>query len=174
MSNRPPNRNRAIMLSNILFALTFVAAAVVVYLYFFDNRIFTSGPEAPACETGRNELVCVVNALKDQDFDRVEFGRYTASADQLSQPGQVIEINDLNGFLFVYPAATGDQGVADREADGATLDASTVVITSRTSDRPLNDGEDVYVVQHSNIIFVLVGGSEEENAMVQEAIESLP
>lgn len=174
MSNTPPNRSRAIALSNLLFALTLVAAVVVVYLYFFDDRFFSEGPEAPACESGRNELVCVVNALKEQDFDRVEFGRYTASADQLSQPGQVVEIDDMNGFLFVYPAATGEQGVAAREADGANLDPETLMITSRTSDRPLNEGEDVYVVQHSNIIFILVGGTESDHAKVQEAIESLP
>jgi hypothetical protein len=174
MSSTPPNRSRALALSNLLFALTLVAASVVVYLYFFDSRFFSEGPEAPACEAGRNELVCVVNALRDQDFERVDFGRYTVSTNQLSQPGQVVEIDELNGFLFVYPAATGDQGVAARESDGANLDPDSLVISSRTSERPLNEGEDLYVVQHSNVIFILVGGTESDNAMVQDAIESLP
>lgn len=174
MSNRPPNRSRAILVSNVLFALTLVAALVVVYLYFFDDRFFTEGPDAPACESGPNELACVVEALKLQDFDRVEYGRYTASADQLTPPGQVIEINDHNGFVFVYVAATDEEAEAMREAEGANLDPDSLVITSRTSERPLNEGEDVYVVQHRNFIFVLVGGSESENNKVQEAIESLP
>lgn len=174
MSNRPPNRSRAIMLSNVLFALTFVAAGIVAYLYFFDNRFFSDGPEPPACDVGSSELACVVAALRQQDFDRVDYGRFTASADQLSQPGQVVEINDLNGFVFVYPAASLEEGVAMREEDGADIDTDTIVITSRTSDRPLNEGEDVYVVQHSNIIFILVGGTEEDNAKVRDAIESLP
>lgn len=174
MSNTPSNRNRAIMLSNVLFALTIIAAAVVVYLYFFDDRFFNEGPVAPACEQNSSELACVVAALREQDFDHVDYGRYTASADQLSAPGQVVEVNDLSGFVFVYPAATADEGIALREADGANLNPDTLVITSRTSERPLNEGEDVFVVQHSNIIFVLVGGTEDENAMVQDAVESLP
>lgn len=174
MSNTPPNRKRAIMVSNILFALTLVAALVVVYLYFFDDRFFSDGPEPPACDTNSSELACVVAALDEQDFDSVEYGRYTASADQLSQPGQVVVIDGMNGFVFVYPAASLEEGVQLREADGANLYPETLVITSRTSERPLSEGEDLYVVQHSNIIFVLVGGTEDDHAKVQEAVESLP
>lgn len=174
MSKTPPNRSRAIVLSNVLFALMIVAAAVVAYLYFFDNTFFNEGPDAPACDTNTSELACVVQALKAQDFDRVEYGRYTASADQLSQPGQVVEIDDMVGFVFVYPAASADQGIAERESDGQNLDAETLQITSRTAERPLNEGQDVFVVQHQNIIFVLVGGTDSDNAKVQAAIESLP
>lgn len=174
MSNTPPNRSRAIVISNVLFALTFVAAMVVVYLYFFDDQFFTDGPEPPACDTSSSELACVVYALQEQDFDQVDYGRYTASADQLSPPGQVVEIEDKSGFVFVYTAASLEEGVEAREAEGANLDPDTLMITSRTSERPLNEGKDVYVVQHSNIIFVLVGGTESDNAKVREAIESLP
>lgn len=174
MSNTPPNRKRAIMVSNILFALTFVAALAVVYLYFFDDRFFSDGPEPPACDINSSELACVVAALDAQDFDSVEYGRYTASADQLSQPGQVVEIDGMNGFVFVYPAASLEEGTLLREADGADLDPDSILITSRTSERPLNEGEDVYVVQHSNIIFILVGGTADDHAKVQEAVESLP
>ena len=72
MSNTPPNRNRAIMLSNVLFALTIVAAGVVVYLYFFDDRFFSDGPEPPACDVSSSELACVVADLRAQDFDHVD------------------------------------------------------------------------------------------------------
>lgn len=174
MSTTPPNRKRALMLSNVLFALMIVAAAVVVYLYFFDNTFFKEGPDAPACDTSSSELACVVAALKTQDFENVDYGRYTATADQLSQPGQVVEIDDMIGFVFVYPAGTAEEGVAAREAEGAEINPETIQITSRTADNPLNEGKDVYVVQHSNIIFILVGGTDEDNAMVQDAIESLP
>lgn len=174
MSETPPNRKRAIMISNVLFALTFVAAAVVAYLYFFDDRFFSDGPEPPACEVNSSELACVVSALQEQDFDSVDYGRYTASADQLSQPGQVVVIDDMNGFVFVYPAGSKEEGIRLREADGADIDPETIMITSRTSDRPLNEGEDVFIVQHSNIIFVLVGGTEADHAKVQDAVESLP
>ncbi|MCA9834046.1 MAG: hypothetical protein KC435_08880 [Thermomicrobiales bacterium] len=174
MSTKPPQRKKAVLLSNVLFALMLVAAGVVAYLYFFDNRFFNEGPEAPACESGQNELICVLNALKDQDFDRVEPGRYTASANQLTQPGQVIEIDKLNAFLFVYPAATGDAAIAEREADAADLDAATLEITSRVAENPLTDGEEVHVFQQSNVILILVGGTDEEVQMVQAAMETLP
>lgn len=174
MSDTPPNRNRAIIISNILFALAIVAAGVVAYLYFFDDTFFSDGPEAPVCETSSSELACVVNALKLEDFDEVDYGRYTASADQLSQPGQVVEIDDMIGFVFVYPAASPEQAIADREAEGANLDPETVQITSRTADQPLNEGKPIHVAQHSNIIFILVGGTDDDIAKVQEAIETLP
>lgn len=174
MGNTPPKRSKALALSNLLFALMIVTAAVVAYLYFFDDRFFPGGPEAPACDTNSSELACVVAALRQQDFDHVDYGRYTVSSDQLSQPGQVVEINDLNGFVFVYPAASMEEGISMRKVDGEKIDPDTMRITARTSERPLNDGEDIFVVQHNNIIFILVGGSDSDNQKVQDAIESLP
>lgn len=174
MSNPAPNRKRTVLLSNVLFALVLIAAAVVAYLYFFDNRFFNEGPAEPACDTGRSELECVIIALRAQDFDRVEPGRYTARADQLSQPGQVIEINEQNAFLFIYPAATLEEGTALRESDSAKLDPNTVQITARTSERPLNEGEDIHIFEQGNVILIMVGGSETDVSQVQAAIDSLP
>ncbi len=174
MSTPPPNRNRALALSNILFALMVVAAGVVAYLYFVEDRFFQEGPQPPACEQGRNELICVVEALKAQELDKVDPGRYTATADQLSQPGQVIEINEISAFLFVYPAANGEEAVAAREADAADLDAETVQITARISERPLNEGQDVHIYQQSNVILIVVGGSDDELANIEAAMATLP
>ena len=174
MSTPPPNRSRALALSNILFALMVVAAGVVAYLYFVEDRFFQEGPEPPACEQGRNELICVIQALKAQALDRVEPGRYTATANQLSQPGQVIEINEINAFLFIYPNATGDQAVAARETDATDLDAETLQITARISERPLNEGEDIHIYQQSNVILIVVGGSDDELAKIEAALETLP
>lgn len=174
MSTPPPNRNRALALSNILFALMVVAAGVVAYLYFVEDQFFQEGPEPPACEQGRNELICVIEALKSQDLDRVEPGRYTATANQLSQPGQVIEINEINAFLFIYPDATGTEAVAARETDGADLDAETLEITARISERPLNEGGAIEVYQQSNVILIVVGGSDDELASIEAAMDTLP
>lgn len=174
MSNTPPNRNRALALSNILFALMIIAAGVVAYLYFVEDQFFQEGPEPPACEEGHNELICVVNALKEEDLANVDLGRYTASANQLSQPGQVIEIGDVNAFLFIYTGGTGEDAIALRETDGAKLDPATLEITARISERPLNDGKEVHVFQHSNIILIVVGGSEDDLAKVEAAINTLP
>lgn len=169
-----PNRKRALALSNILFALMLVSAGVVAYLYFAEDAFFKEGPTPPACEAGRNEFICVVYALRDQDLDRVEPGRYTASANQLTQPGQVIEINKLNAFLFIYPAGTPDEALAAREADAADLDPETLQITARISDRPLNEGQEIHIYQQSSYILIVVGGSDEELAKIEAAMQSLP
>ena len=174
MSTPPPNRSRALALSNILFALMVVAAGVVAYLYFVEDQFFQEGPKPPACEQGRNELICVIEALKAQDFDRVEPGRYTATANQLSQPGQVIEINEINAFLFIYPDATGNKAVAAREADAADLDPETLQVTARISERPLNEGEEITVYQQSNVILIVIGGSDNELASIKAAMDTLP
>lgn len=174
MATPPPNRSKAIALSNVLFALVIIAAGVVAYLYFFDNRFFNEGPEAPTCEHGRNELICVVNGLKAEDLGNVDLARYTASADQLDQPGQVITIGDTNAFLFIYPAATPEEAIAAREADAADLDADTVQITARISERPLNEGQEVHVFQHSNVILLYVGDNQEHLDKIQRAVEALP
>lgn len=173
MSNSP-NRKRALALSNFLFALMAIAAGVVAYMYFVDDRFFQEGPKPPACENGRNEFICVVNALKDQDLERVEPGRYTATANHLTQPGQVIEINELDAFLFIYPAATGEDAIAAREADAEDLDPETLLITARISERPLNEGQEIHVYQQSNFILIVVGGSEEELSEIEAAVQSLP
>lgn len=174
MSKTPPNRNRALALSNILFVLMIIAAGVVAYLYFVDDRFFQEGPEPPACEEGRNELICVVNALKEQDFENVELGRYTASTNQLSQPGQVIEIGETNAFLFIYPGGTAEDSIALREVDSAKLDPATLEISARISERPLNEGEEVHVYEQSNFILIVVGGSEDDLVKVQAAVDTLP
>lgn len=174
MATPPPNRSKAVALSNLLFALVLIAAAVVAYLYFFDNRFFNEGPEAPTCEHGRNELICVVNGLRAEDVKDVDLGRYTATANQLDQPGQVIEIGDNNAFLFIYPAGTPEEAIAAREADGADLDAETLLITARISERPLNEGEEVHIFQHSNVILIYLGDNQDDIEKIQRAVDALP
>lgn len=175
MSTTPaPRRSRAIVLSNILFALVAVAAIVIGYLYFFDNRFFHDGPVAPTPEAGRNEFISVINALKDQGLEDVDPGRYSATADQLTVPGQVVEIGDLNAFVFVYNGATPEEAIAAREADAEDLNGDTVHISARISERSLNADQPVHIFQHSNIVVILVGGDDATVQHVQDAIDSLP
>lgn len=176
MSTPAPKRSKAVALSNMLFALVLIAAAVVAYLYFFDDRFFNEGPRDPACETGRNELVCVNNALVEAGLDDAHLGRYTATANQLTPPGQVIEVDDINVFLFVYsaPSDNHDDAVAAREADAENLNMDTLEITSRTAERPLSEEGEIHVYQHSNVILIVVGGSDDQLEKIEQAIESLP
>lgn len=176
MSTPAPNRRKAVALSNVLFALVLVAAAVVAYLYFVDDRFFNDGPRDPACEGGHNELVCVKNALQEAGLGNADLGRYTANTNQLTQPGQVIEIGDVNAFLFVYtaPSDNHDDAVAARETDAQNLNVDTLEITSRTSERPLSENGEIHVYQHSNVILIVVGGSSDQLEKIEQAIESLP
>ncbi len=128
----------------------------------------------PTAAAGRNEFATVINALKDAGLENVDPGRYTATADQLEQPGQVIEIGDVNAFVFIYPDADPQAAVAAREADASDLDPATVKLSSRTAERPLNDGLETHVFQASNVIVVLAGGDDALVSTVQNAIESLP
>lgn len=168
-----PNRTWANRLSTILFIAAILFAAAAVYLYFMEDSS-PDGPVAPTAEAGRNEFATVINALKDAGLDDVDPGRYTATADQLDQPGQVIEIGDVNAFVFIYPDADPAAAVAAREADAADLDPETLQLTARTAERPLNEDMETHVFQSSNVIVVLAGGDEDLVGTVQDAIESLP
>lgn len=168
-----PSRTWAHRLSTILFIAAILFAAAAVYLYFTEDST-PDGPVAPTAEAGRNEFATVINALKDAGLDDVDPGRYTASANQLDQPGQVIEIGDVNAFVFIYPDADPEAAVAAREADAADIDPATLELSARTAERPLNDGLDTHVFEASNVIVVLAGGDDDLVSTVESAIESLP
>lgn len=168
-----PNRTWAHRLSTILFIAAILFAAAAVYLFVTEDST-PDGPVVPTAEAGRNEFATVIEALRDAGLENVDPGRYTATASQLQQPGQVIEIGDLNAFVFIYPDADPDAAIAAREADAADLDPETLELTARTAERPLNENEETHVFQSSNVIVVLVGGDEETVTTVQDAIESLP
>lgn len=168
-----PNRSWAHRLSTILFIAAILFAAAAVYLYFTEDST-PDGPVVPTAEAGRNEFATVINALRDAGLDDVDPGRYTATANQLEQPGQVIEIGETNAFVFIYPDADPEAAVAAREADAADLDPETLELTARTAERPLNEDMETHVFESSNVIVVLAGGDEELVTTVQDAIESLP
>jgi hypothetical protein len=168
-----PSRAWANRLSTVLFLAAIVFAGVAVYLYFAEDSS-PEGPVAPTAEAGRNEFATVINALKDAGLKDVDPGRYSAEANQLDQPGQTIEIGDINLFLFIYPDSDPQAAVAAREADASDLDPETLVLTSRSAQRPLNEGEESHIFQSSNVIVILVGGDETLVKTVQDAIEALP
>lgn len=170
--NRPSGRRWPHLLSTILFIAAIGFAVAAVYLYI-EGENTPSAPERPTTQPGRNEFASVVDELNDAGLT-ANPGRYTATANQLDQPGQTIEVNDHNLFVFIYPDADGDRAIADREADASDLDADTVVLTSRSAERPLNEGEEVHIFQGSNVIAVLVGGDDELVQTVGDVIASLP
>lgn len=166
-----PRRGRAHLLSNLLFIAAIAFAAAAVYLYL--NEDSGSGPARPAADAGRNEFHHVVEGLQDAGLE-AQPGRYSAEANQLDQPGQTIEVEGQNLFVFIYVDADGDVAAADREADAADLDPATLEITSRSAERPLSEGEELHISQGSNVIGILVGGDEDLAQTVSDVIESLP
>jgi hypothetical protein len=167
-----PRRRGAHLLSTLLFIAAIGFAAAAVYLYLNDDS--TDGPPPPAAaEPGRNEAANVMAGLKAAGLDP-KYGRYSVETNQLSQPGQTIEIDDVNFFIFIYPDADGRAAIAAREADAADVDPATMTLQSRSAERPLVDGEELHVFQGSNIVGVLVGGDGDLVQKVQDVIESLP
>lgn len=171
-SSRPTERRGAHLLSTVLFIAAIAFAAAAVYLYVTDDAT-PAGPARPAAEDGRNEFQHVVGGLNDAGL-KAQPGRYSAEANQLTQPGQTIEVEGQNLFVFIYPDADGAVAVADREADAADLDPATLELKSRSAERPLSEGGELHVFQGSNVIGILVGGDDELVQKVQEVIESLP
>jgi hypothetical protein len=160
------------LLSTVLFIAAIAFAGAAVYLYFNESDT-PSGPERPAAEAGRNEFAHIVGGLTDAGLS-AQPGRYSAEANQLTQPGQTIEVEDHNLFVFIYPDADGATAVADREADAADLDPETLELTSRSAQRPLNEGEELHIFQGSNVVAILVGGDDDLATTIEDVIASLP
>ena len=171
-SSSLPARRWPHLLSTILFIAAIAFAGAAVYLYLNEDAS-PSGPARPAAEPGRNEFAHVVGGLNDAGL-HAQPGRYSAEANQLTQPGQTIEVDGQNLFVFIYPDASGPAAVADREADAADLDPETLVLTSRSAKRPLSEGEDLHIFQGSNVVAILVGGDETLISAVGDVIASLP
>lgn len=168
---RPKGRS-AHLLSTILFIAAIAFAAGAVYLYMTEDDD-PEGPARPAAEAGLNEFAHIVGGLNDAGLN-AQPGRYSVESNQLTQPGQTIEIGDTNLFVFIYPDADGDAAVAAREADAASVDPETMTLESKSAGRAMNDGEELHIFQNSNVVAVLVGGDDEVAAEVQNVIESLP
>jgi hypothetical protein len=167
-----PQRRGAHLLSTLLFIAAIAFAAAAVYLYLTEDDV-PPGPDRPAAEAGRNEFRHVVEGLQDAGL-AAQPGRYSAEANQLEQPGQTIEVEGQNLFVFIYVDADGNVAAADREADAADLDPATLQLVSRSAERPLNEGEEVHIFQGSNVIGILVGGDDDLAQTVSGVIDSLP
>lgn len=173
-SNRTarPQRRGAHLLSTILFIAAIAFAAGAVYLYIAEDDT-PEGPARPEAEAGRNELAHIVGGLDDAGLD-AQYGRYSVESNQLTQPGQTIEVEERSLFVFIYPDANGDAAVAAREADAAGVDPATMTLQSSSAERVIGEGEELHVFEGSNVVAVLVGGDDALVTDVQNVIESLP
>ena len=84
----------------------------------------------------------------------------------LNAPGQGVLIDGSPGFIFLYP----DEASATADAAGADPDA---IVPARLAGTPAPEGAR-RLTQGSNVIVLLVGGSEETWQKVEAAVASLP
>lgn len=158
---RRPRRSN--LLSN-LFALAAVAFGVLAVVLYIRNPGGTAPVPTPA--PGGAQLVNVTDVLRAQGLNVEQPPRLFIPMGPLDVPGQGVLIDGSPGFIFLYPDA--DSAAAD--AAGADGNA---VVPERIAGTPAPAGER-RLTQGSNVIVVLVGGSEETWRRVEAAVASLP
>ena len=158
---RRPRRGN--LLSNLL-ALAAVAFGILAIVLYIRNPGGTAPVPTPA--PGGAEQVNVIEALQAQGL-RVEQPRgLFIPMGELQAPGQGALIDGSPGFIFLYP----DAASAAADAEGADPDA---VVPERLGGTPAPEGER-RLTRGSNVIVVLVGGSDETWQKVEAAVASLP
>lgn len=172
-ATRSPRRNGPQVLSTLLFVAAIGFAAAAVYIWYMDDANESDEPPAPTVEAGRYELVNVLNALEDADLE-ADFGRSppTASTDQLGVPGQNLEVEDTNVYVFIFSGEDAATAAAAREEAFAGVDPATMTLTT-PSGNDVSNGEPLSAYQGANVIAVLIGGGEDVQARVQDVIEGL-
>ena len=163
-SERPARPRRSNLVSN-LFAVAAVAFGILAIVLYLRNPGGGTAP-VPIAAPGGNELVNVTDALRAQDLDVQQPPRLFISRGALDVPGQGVEIDGSPGFIFLYADAEAAR------ADAAGVDPSTVV-PDRLAGTPTPEG-DRRMAQGSNVIVLLVGGSEDTWRKVEVAVASLP
>lgn len=159
---RRPRRGN--LLSNV-FALAAVVFGIVAVVLYIRNPGGGVAP-VPTPAPGGAQLVNVTDVLRAQGLDVDQPPRLFIPMGPLNAPGQGVLIDGSPGFIFLYSDAES------AAADAASADAAAVV-PERLAGTPAPEGER-RLTQGSNVIVVLVGGSDETWQKVEAAVASLP
>ena len=162
-TGRPDRARRTNTASNLL-ALAAVVFGVLALVLYLRNPGGGIAP-VPTAAPGGNQIVNVTEALRAQDLDVQQPPGLFVPRGALDVPGQGVEIDGAPAFIFLYP----DEATA--QADAAGVNASDVV-PERLAGSPTPDGER-RMTQGSNVIVLVVGGSEEMWQKVETAVASL-
>lgn len=169
---RPRRSRNAQILSTVLFVAALGFAGAAVWTWYSDGDNDGPAPPPPAENVGQIDLAQVLIVLDEfnEDWD---YGRSPATAhtDQLSPPGQHLKLGDRSLYVFIFPGPTG---VADREAASEQVDLETMQIATRSGTVINDDGEQLYLAEHANVMTVLVGGDQELADQVSTALSNLP
>ncbi len=168
----PKRRRRrgAHILSTLLFLTAIAFAGIAVWIYLDEERDQPPERVPPEVTPGQNDLLSVRNALEGAGLEAA-IGRGTSAlTDQLERPGQLIEVEGLDLYVFIYNAP--ETSVEERQAASDALDPAALTLETR-SGQPIAEGLPLRVSSGSNVIAVLAGGDDEVAAKVQQAIEGL-
>jgi hypothetical protein len=149
--------------SNI-FALAAVVFGVLALILYLRNPGGGIAP-VPTAAPGGNQIVNVTDALRAQDLDIQQPPGLFVPRGALDVPGQGIEIDGAPSFIFLYP----DEAAAQTAAMGVDADD---IVPERLAGTPTPEGER-RLIQGSNVIVVVVGGSAETWQKVETAVASL-
>lgn len=163
-SGQTTRPRRSNLLSN-LFAVAAIAFGIIAAVLYIRNPGGGVAP-VPTPAPGGAELVNVTDALRAQGLNVEQPPRLFIPMGALDAPGQGVLIDGSPGFIFLYP----DTASAAADAEGA--DPASIV-PERLAGTPAPEGEP-RLTQGSNVIVLLVGGSEETWQKVETAVGSLP
>jgi len=171
---RAEKRRGPHILSTLLFITAIAFAGLAVYLYWNEQEKDDNEPTPPPAVSGEYNLAQVKAALDEAGLS-TDFGRNTVHANQIDQtvPGQTMKVNGNDVAVFIFSQNQSGIGpIEQAEAAYAEIDESTITL-SRTSGDEVGANEPKHVFQGSNIILVMVGGSDEDVEEVRAAIEGL-
>jgi hypothetical protein len=159
-------RSKSYLASWVLFAAAGAILIAMGVIYYRDRQDDNEFPPVPTAIPGENQVSNVVTALRAEGLDvSFEITPPTARADDLSEPGQGVQVDDTPLYLFIFP------DTELREAESTELDPATFHLAS-TAGTPVST-EPVQIFAGSNVVAALYGGSPELAEQVEAAIEGL-
>lgn len=164
--NRVSNsRARSNLLSTMFAVAAILFAVLAVVLYVRDSNRGGVAP-VPTAAPGGNQIVNVTDALRAQGLTIEQPPRLFVPAGALPVPGQGVLIDGSPAFIFLFPDAAAAQSAAQATDPDH-------IIPQRLAGTPAPSGER-RLTQGSNVIVVLIDGSEKTWQKTKDAVSHLP
>lgn len=147
----------------VLFGvLSVVLAGAAIFLWLRGDE---PALVAPTALPGENELIHVEQALSAEGLAVTIEPRGIAPG-ALGVPGQLLTVDGVPLYVFVYPSAEAAATPAARVDPASALPASNPAGTPIATQPP-------HLARGSNVIVALVGGDDQLRAKVDAAVASL-
>jgi hypothetical protein len=159
------SKARSNLLSTLFAVAAILFAVLAVVLYVRDSNRGGVAP-VPTAAPGGNQVVNVTDALRAQGLSVEQPPRLFVPAGALSVPGQGVLIDGSPAFIFLFPDAAAAQSAAQSSDPDH-------IIPERLASTPSPSGER-RLTQGSNVIVVLIDGSEDTWQKTQIAVSHLP